>query len=139
MKVIIDWQYISEASTHLWQLTRCLYSYTDAKGELLYIGKVAALASSVRRRWSRSGKGSFWDFIEQDLGVFEHCTLVGLVQLPVGNRYSPQLLADIETLLIHQCQPPGNVDCKSTRIRRPGLSIQCKGDWPHFRKVFVDN
>lgn len=139
MTITINWHFINEGKTDLWQLTRCLYCYIGPEDELLYFGKVAGQYSSVRRRWTRSGKSGFWDFIESELGIFEHSTAVGLLELPIGNRYSTRLLADIETLLIYHRKPPGNVDCTKSRISRPSMSVRCKGDWPYPKRLFVDS
>ena len=119
-------------------LSRCLYLYASADNQILYIGQVGANSSSVRKRWTRSGKSLCWDFIETELGVYEHSLLVGSIFTPGEKRMTRQVLTDVETLLIYYLKPPANLAAIHTRISRPGLVVTCTGDWPVPSKTFID-
>lgn len=57
-----------------------------------------------------------------------------------GNcRLTRELLSDIESLLICEVKPWGNIQCQLSRIARPGLKVVCGSDWPLSIKVFSDN
>jgi len=118
-----------------WQQTRCLYAYWASDGELLYVGK--AWGKTVRERWQRSAKPHFWDDIERHRGVHEHTVGVGSIHSG-GQRLTHQLLADIESLLIHRLQPWGNLQSRLTRIKRVGLTVHCYGDWFNGYKSYRD-
>jgi hypothetical protein len=136
MAVKITWYVIDDENKSLWQVNRGLYAYLSLENEILYIGKVNG--TTVRRRFQPSAKPVLWDFIVNDLGHTHVKVIVGLIDLPQGSRHSKQLLSDIESLLIYEIKPPGNVACRDTRISRPGLSIICYRDLHYFRKKFRD-
>jgi hypothetical protein len=119
----------------LWKFSRCLYAYTYGE-EILYIGK--SVGTTVRGRWVRSGKSGFWDALEEDRGIFEHIVLVGIIELPKGRRLSRETIADIESLLICRVKPWGNIQCRNSRITRPGLTVLCEGGWPLEHRLFID-
>ncbi len=118
-----------------WKSTRCLYAYVaQNNGEILYIGK--AWGVSVRARWTRTAKASFWDDLEEQRGIYKHGVLFG--ELTTMTRLSSQLLADIESLLIAAEQPWGNIQCRRSRIERPGLVVKCIGAWPGRATMYMD-
>jgi hypothetical protein len=120
-----------------WNRVRCLYAYIALKTrEILYIGK--AWNATVRARWNRSGKYDFWDDLERQRGIHIHHPLIGEIELPPHHRLSRELLSDIESLLIHQVQPWGNIQSRSSRISRPGFTIKCLGVWPSRNRIFSD-
>jgi hypothetical protein len=136
MKVEVHWQFLTEGHDG-WNQVRCLYAYlAPIKPEVLYIGK--SWGVSVRQRWSRSGKEHFWDDLEKQRKIKSHRALLGEVALLDGQRFSHQLLCDIESLLIQSIQPWGNIQSRSSRIERPGLIVSCKGKWPGRKKIFRD-
>lgn len=135
MNVVIEWQRIDADNQHLWNLYRCLYCYV-ADDNILYIGK--AEGKSIRQRWTRSAKTAFWDFIEDELGIFEHDILVGRFWIEQARRLTSSLVVDVESLLISHLQPAGNIMCRKSRICRPGLVVECKGDWPVKLRRFCD-
>ena len=53
-------------------------------------------------------------------------------------RVTHQLLADVESLLIHKLQPWGNIQRRTSRIERQNLIVQCRGDWLSGRAVYRD-
>lgn len=136
MSIKITWYRIDEHNEFLWDVNRGLYAYLGAEDEFLYIGKVDG--RTIRQRFQRSAKPHYWDFVEANLGYFETEVIVGIVELPQGSRHSRQLLSDIESLLINEIQPLGNIACRNTRISRPGLSFKCCGDWNYNKKTFTD-
>lgn len=135
MRVAVHWLPPDEVEG-AWDLSHCLYAYLGPPNEeILYIGK--SWGVSVRQRWVRSAKPDFWDQLERARGIRQHRPVVGLVQPSSEARLTAQLLADIESLLIYVEQPWGNIQSRASRIRRPGLLVQCRGDWPG-RKVYRD-
>ena len=139
--VTVKWQRIDDDDeAGLWNVSRGLYAYLDLDGgdeeEILYIGKVDG--TTVRRRWNRSGKQGFWDGLERERGIHSHGVIVGLIRLPEGRRLSREIICDVESLLIHRLCPWGNIQCRLSRISRPGLTVRCVGDWPPQQRVYVD-
>lgn len=126
IKVI--WDQLTE-NHPAWAARRCLYAYIipDMR-EILYIGK--AWGVTVRGRWSRVAKERFWEDLERQRGIYQHRVLFGDVRLNYAGHLSSQLLSDIESLLIIAEQPWGNIQSRNSRIARPGLSVQCMGNWP---------
>lgn len=136
MRVEVHWQHLTNNHAG-WQQIRCLYAYVaPLKPEILYIGK--SWGVSVRQRWCRSGKESFWDDLERERKVKEHRVLLGELALLPGQRLSHQLLSDVESLLIQEVQPWGNIQSRNSRIARPGLIVSCKGNWPSRRRLYRD-
>jgi hypothetical protein len=137
--VIVNWQQ-PDSDPRLWNVSRGLYAYLnlnkDEENEILYIGKVDG--TTIRQRWCRSGKKGFWDALENERQIYTHSIIVGLFELPAGQRLSRELVTDVESLLINRLCPWGNIQCRNSRISRPGLKVYCKGDWPLQRNVFVD-
>jgi hypothetical protein len=127
-RVTVHWHALKEGHSD-WQRIRCLYAYVAPyRGEILYIGK--AWGVTVRGRWNRSAKEHFWGDLERDRDIHSHLALIGEIQLRYAGRLSAQLLADVETLLIRAERPWGNVQCRNRRIARPGLLVECVGEWP---------
>ena len=121
-----------------WSQVRCLYAYVAPKAhEILYFGK--AWGVTVRARWNRSGKYEFWDDLERERGIYKHGALLGEIALPPRQRLTHHLLCDIESLLIQQMLPWGNIQSRMTRISRPDFVVVCRGAWPARKKVFRDD
>jgi hypothetical protein len=137
MSVKILWYEINDENKILWKVNRGLYAYLGPENEILYIGKVNG--TTVRQRFQPSAKPNLWNFIVNGLGHSYVSVIVGFVELPEGFRHSRQRLSDIESLLIYEIKPPGNVACRNTRISRPGLTVTCRGKWDYHRKKFLDN
>lgn len=51
----------------------------------------------------------------------------GELESPMGTRLTGQLLADVESLLIYQEQPWGNIQSRISRNSRPGMRVHCSG------------
>lgn len=137
MLATVHWGRIKRDSDPLWDLARGLYAYIAPNGsEILYIGKVDG--TTVRNRWTRSAKESFWDDLEKKRQIRQHIVIVGEIELDEGCRLTRELLADIESLLIKRLQPWGNIQSRYSRIPRPGLRVICKGDWPLKKCKFHD-
>lgn len=135
-RIDIEWIWLDDGDDE-WQASRCLYSYLAPRTrEILYIGK--AWGTTIRQRWSRVSKAAFWDDLEGERGIFHHAALAGFIQLPYGDRLTHELLCDIESLLIQQVGPWGNIQSRFSRIARPGMRLRCGGDWPHHKRVFCD-
>ena len=111
-----------------WYQLRCLYAYWARNDELLYIGR--AWGKTVYERWRREAKAHFWNDLERDRKFFEHGVTVGTIDLMSNERLTKQLLSDVESLLIYQTKPWGNIQCRDDRIVRPGLIVNCRGDCP---------
>jgi hypothetical protein len=136
--VNVDWYPLDEGFEEAWEATRCLYAYlAPPRDEIVYIGK--SWSVSVRNRWRREAKPAFWEDLERERGIFEHAVLGGFVSPPLGGRLTHQLLTDAESLLIQQVQPWGNIQSRSSRTSRPGMTLRCRGDWPLRRRTFRDD
>jgi hypothetical protein len=136
MKVIIEWRFIRGDSDPLWKVERGLYAYIrDDSKEILYIGKVDG--TTVRQRWQR--KPDLWNYVEKELGIHKHAVIVGDIILDPNQRLTRELLADIESLLINQLRPSGNIQSRHSRISRPGLVVSFTGEWPLGKKRFFDD
>lgn len=138
MHIDLLWYRITDRETDpMWQLSRVLYAYTAPPDDaVFYIGK--ADFCTVRERWYRSAKPNLWDTLERECRKFRHAVLVGSAVLSNGRRLSSQLLGDVESLLIKTLAPPGNRQCITSRIARPGLRVRCGGEWPLQKRTFVD-
>ena len=135
--ITIRWTDVGNENDPLWCAASVLYAYLSPSGrEILYIGQ--ACGCTVRERWRRSGKAGFWNALERDRGIRSHCVIVGVPELPAGMRLTKELLSDVESLLIARLQPWGNIQCLGTRICRPGMVVQCRGNWPGPQRKFVD-
>lgn len=131
------WRYLKPRDDG-WRRLRCLYAYLVPRTrEVLYIGK--AWGVSVRARWRRSGKDAFWDDLERERRILKHVAVIGEILLPRSKRLSHELLCDIESLLIQQVQPWGNIQSRISRTARPGFVVVCRGAWPVRKKVYTDN
>jgi hypothetical protein len=95
-------------------------------------------AVTVRGRWERAAKEQFWNDLERERNIPTHRAIHGEIVLPPGNRLSPELLSDIESLLIYKIKPWGNIQSREFRISRPGYVVACRGAWPHRKKIFQD-
>ena len=132
----VKWRTLGENDPG-WDYSRCLYAILTPDGkEILYIGK--AWGTSVRNRWSWSGKKEFWEDLRNQRGITHHTPLVGEVHLPRTCRLTRELLYDMESLLINQEKPWGNIQSRKTRIRRPGMEVKCVGEWPGKRSKYKD-
>lgn len=134
--IVIRWRELGEDDDPGWDQTQCLYAYVEPDtDEILYIGK--AWGVSVRGRWVYSAKPMFWEYLkDQEIG--EHVVVIGKIELPEGWTLTDELLADIESLLIIEEQPPGNVQSKRSRTAQPGLVLRCCGEWPGRQGRYED-
>lgn len=136
MVVEIHWNELDHPSEG-WRRTGCLYAYTDPDTDrILYIGK--ADGTTIRQRFTAADKDDLFGHFKEEFGITEFGVFAGLIALEEGRRLTRELLADIESLLIKRVQPPGNVQSKRSRIARPGLVVECLGEWAHHRTRFVD-
>lgn len=120
-----------------WDAMRCLYAYVAPnKHEILYIGK--AWGVTVRGRWIRAAKEHFWDDLENKREIFKHRVFYGEILLNYRGRLSSELLADVESLLISHEHPWGNIQSRNSRICRPGLVVECVGQWAGRRSIYLD-
>jgi len=137
MTVQLQWTRIRPNTDNPWRLCRVLYAYTTPDlREVLYVGK--ALTTTVAQRWDATDKSCFWRDLEIQRGIFGHQVIVGEPLLPLNCRFSPELLADMESLLISSIEPWGNIQCRNSRICRRGLTVRCMGDWPNLKRLFHD-
>ena len=133
----LQWEY-ADTDDESFDFRCVLYAYLDPTSRrIFYIGK--ADFSTVRERlYGKHKEAIFAAFVEEmNLSVLH--VIVGVPHLPKGNRLSSQLLADIESLLIFEVQPPYNRQSRRSRIARPGLVVKCLGDWPLVVRKFVDS
>lgn len=136
MTLKVWWSSI-EGQDEAWDWTRVLYAIIiPPRDEIVYIGK--ADGRTVRERWVRSAKRAFWDALERDRGSDRHRVIVGDIEAPREVRLTRELLADVESLLIMEMQPWGNIQAIHSRIPRPGMTLRCAREWPYPRSVFMD-
>ena len=136
MFVEIEWSWIEDDDPR-WQDQYCLYSYLHPTREwLLYLGK--ADYATVRQRTYGEHKRELLDAITAEYDVDHLRAMHGGLLLPDGTRRTSELLSDIESLLIMRLQPRWNTQSRQSRIARPGLRVQCTGDWPFTRARFHD-
>ena len=115
----VDWVALPEDHDD-WDASRCLYAYlAPDESEILYIDMT--WDQTVRARWNYSAKPKLWDYLEFEHGMHHHITLAGHIELAPGRRLSKALLIDIESLLINELQPCGNVQATASRISRSGV------------------
>lgn len=132
--VQVEWRLVTTKNRHLLDTPRALYAYSDRADHLLYVGK--ADFSTVRQRFDghcRDGVGEHLDSV----GVSGVHVRVG--QIGTNARLTVALLSDVESLLIHGLKPCANVQNRRTRpIQRPGMQVDCAGDWPWEPLSFLD-
>ena len=137
LRVEIPWEELRDPQDPCWGATFCLYAYLHPdRNRILYIGK--SDYQTVRQRLYGDHKADLFDFLWRQYRIEQVRVLQGDLVLDGGGRRSSQLLADVESLLIMRLQPPGNVAYTRSRAYRPGLRIQCTGDWPFKRSGFHD-
>lgn len=132
----VHWRFLEEgdAALHSW---RCLYLWLEVDtDETLYLG-IAGDCTVAERLRCRS-KQQVWARLNAQ-GRTGNCrVLVGEITLHTISRYSPELLLDIEGLLIREEIPRGN----KQRLRgtwRPGLRVACAGAWPGSKRLYIDS
>ncbi|GAB2199491.1 GIY-YIG nuclease family protein [Sessilibacter sp. MAH4] len=136
MEVEVDWQYVVDGDEGL-DLCQVLYAYTHPDTEeILYVGK--ADFSSVYKRLKGRHKDEIFNYLRSEFQISEMGLLVGQLILEEGRRFSSTLLSDVESLLIHELNPPANIQSTSSRISRPGLIVTCLGEWPLKDNQFED-
>lgn len=137
MNVRIDWLELKRQTNRLWCANYCLYAYLHPRRNwLLYLGKVCG--STVRQRLQGGHKERLFRDIEREYGIEDFRVLVGALILEPGRRRTPEVIADVESLLIYRLKPYGNISATRSRISRLGLAISCTGVWPFVRAGFRD-
>ena len=112
-----------------------LYAYVNPHtDEIIYVGM--AYHRTVRQRFRDRDKNALHDYFLNELEIEGVEVIVGSIYME--GRLTRQLLADMESLLIKRLQPAGNIMCRSARICRPGMRLECSQDWPHQRSRFFD-
>jgi hypothetical protein len=131
----VRWHLMREESAKM-DACRSLYAYLHPETDrILYIGK--ADRCSVGERLYCPGKiDRVWKRLDEQ-GIERCKVIVGDVYADVG-RFTREMLADIESLLIYRIRPIGNKQSKATRISRPTMEVRCEGNWPHRKLRFVD-
>src|SRR2546428_821392 len=122
----VEWRTLQEDDDPDWQSTRVLYAYFLARPvELLYVGK--AWGTTISSRLTADDKRAFWRDFDRVYGKRDPSVMLGEVFLERGSRFTGQLLADIESLIIKREKPWGNIQSTRTRIARPGMRVRCTG------------
>lgn len=134
LRITLNWHVVSD-DDHRWSYNRTLYAYLAPRAsEILYIGK--ADGCTVRERWRE--KRQFWADLERDRNLKSHRVIIAEWEITPGCRMTQELLSDVESLLIFEVKPWGNIQARSSRIIRPGLQVECRGAWPLAKRVFRD-
>src|ERR1700730_15060678 len=135
MSIEIQWKTLSPESKE-WHHRHVLYAYLDPDtDEILYVGM--AWHRSVRQRFTDRDKQSLFHFLFDQLRLDGVKVLVGSVLME--GRLSRHLLSGVESTLIKRLKPAGNIMCRSTRISRRAMRLECFHEWPHERARFVDS
>ena len=134
MAIDVEWKTLLPDSKE-WHHTHVLYTYVHPEtSDILYVGM--AWHRTVRQRFTDRDKRSLFDFLWNEFGLTGVDVRVGEVWM--DGRLTRQLLSDVESLLIKRLQPVGNIMCRSSRISRRGMRLECFNEWPHKRGRFVD-
>ncbi len=136
--VEVDWHVLRRNDPE-WDADFCLYAYVHPDTDrILYIGK--ADHQTVWSRMHGRHKDKLFDNLYERFGIepVDLKVIQGELIMEEGSRRSSLLLSDVESLLIIRLQPPGNTASTRSRSSRPGLRVECAGDWPHRRKNFHD-
>lgn len=137
MRIDIEWTELTENRHRLWSTGFCLYAYLHPLRDwMLYIGK--ADYSTVRRRLHGDHKRTLFKDLWRQYRIGQVRVLHGALVRQDGGRRTSELLADAESLLIKRLAPFGNIQSRTKRIARPGMRIECSGDWPFRRWRFHD-
>ena len=135
--VEVPWCSLDDERDPAWRANFCLYAYLHPDRDwLLYMGK--ADYQTVRQRLHGDHKADLFRFFSRKYGIDEVRVLQGDLILQEGRRRSSQLLDLVESLLIMRLQPAGNIASTRSRSYRPGLRVNCTGDWPFKRATFHD-
>lgn len=136
LDVEVEWSFIEdEEEDPLWNSSRVLYALCQPeRQQALYIGK--ADHSTLRRRLRCNFKQSIYEHLVERIKIDRVDVRVG--EICTEARLTAELLADVESLLIHRLKPCCNVQYIQSRIGRPCLRVSCTGDWPERRACFVD-
>ena len=133
MDVAVRWLEVGQADDPRWYATRVLYAYVDPGSQrILYIGRAGR--GTVLDGWLRDQQDGLLEYLEE-IGVPGVVVLAGYVTID-GVRLSDGLLADVESLLAREIEPPGNASLPETT--RPGLRVRCSGLWPLPTATLVD-
>lgn len=132
----IDWRWIRGEADEKWEWMGVLYALVHPTHDgIIYLGK--ADYSTVRQRYRCARKDWIHDAISLQ-GFSKPRILVGELMIEAGRNFRSEKLADVESLLIQRLQPIANLSCRTTRIKRPGLTVECVGRWPLSRRCFRD-
>ena len=114
------------------QATRALYLFRHRTNrQILYVGK--ASRQSVKSRLMCRSKERLIELAGKD-GRTVRPFLAGLF---TTRRQTPELIDDVERLLIFLIAPKWNKSGKSTcRLHHRDLVVNCSGIWPHPRARF---
>jgi hypothetical protein len=136
LDVLVKWQEVTEIDDARLRESGCLYAYVHPhKRELLYVGR--CWGTTPRSRLGGPHKHRIAGRLRRR-GIKDFRMVVGFVHLRERDRFTRQVLADVESLLIFEETPGENNCCTRTRIRRPGLRVYCSGrTWPG-RRVYLD-
>jgi len=114
------------------QARNALYLIRESRSrEVLYIGKSGR--QTIKGRLLCQSKDRLARLARE-----EGSSLKPLVAgFHTSRRLTPQLIDDVERLLIYLVQPRGNVRGKNTcRLHHRDLVVRCSGEWPHPRTSF---
>lgn len=115
-----------------------LYAYLRARHpEVLYVGK--AVGRTILQRLKDTDKEVLFNDLAKERGIRSIRVIIAPVE--ANQNITKQLILDVESLLIHEIKPWGNIQSHEGRgISRPGLVVHCDGKaWPLSRRTFRDS
>jgi hypothetical protein len=114
------------------QARNALYLCRKLRGrKVLYIGK--SVRQTIKGRFLCPSKDRLARLAREE-GVSLRPLVAGF---HTSRRLTPQLIDDVERLLIYLVEPCWNVRGKNTcRLHHRDLVVRCSGEWPHPRTSF---
>jgi hypothetical protein len=114
-----------------------LYAYLRARHpEILYIGK--AVGRTILQRVNDPDKRALFDDLAKQRNIRSIRVIVARVE--ANENVTRQLILDVESPLIYEIKPWGNIQsCQGRGVSRPGLIVNCQGKArPLSRRTFRD-
>src|SRR5262249_28857019 len=134
MRVEVRWSWVEDEADEAWNATRCLFAFCDPENdEILYVGH--ADDRNVRDHCEASEHEVLWQELRA-IGIDNVSVLIGVPQ-DARLRSDNVLLGELASLLITELDPSGNEERDAERPVRPGLEIECSGEWPYEEATFA--
>ncbi len=129
MFVSISWSFMDPAWLGPRHMRPCLYAYLHPRrDEILYIG-VAKTGRGLTPSQTADRKALF-TFLRRRLRLKSVRFLGSRLLTDARVSVTNELLAQAQSLLVRRVRPRGNLAVGQPLISRPGLVVECGGNWP---------